>query len=70
MQSEDIYEIESLKLAAINSKMKENDAQDCLKLMEDTKVKDTLKKTTEEAIEQGVKKHWQKFASCPFKKVK
>ena len=57
MQSEDIYEIESLKLAAINSKMKENDAQDCLKLMEDTKVKDTLKKTTEEAIEQGVKKH-------------
>ena len=70
MQSEDIYEIESLKLAAINSKMKENDAQDCLKLMEDTKVKDTLKKTTEEAIEQGVKKHLQKFASCPFKKVK
>ena len=55
MQSEDIYEIESLKLAAINSKMKENDAQDCLKLMEDTKVKDTLKKTTEEAIEQGLK---------------
>lgn len=35
--------------------MNENDALNCLKLMEDSKVKDTLKNATEEAVEQGVK---------------
>jgi len=34
--------------------MNENDALDCVKLMDDSIVKDTLKKATEEAIEQGV----------------
>jgi hypothetical protein len=34
--------------------MNENDVQNCIKLMEDSEVKDTLKKATEEAIEQGV----------------
>lgn len=34
--------------------MNENDVQNCIKLMEGSEVKDTLKKATEEAIEQGV----------------
>ena len=34
--------------------MDENDALNCVKLMDDSIVKDTLKKATEEAIEQGV----------------
>lgn len=52
-RGEDIYEKESLKLAALKANMDENDALNCVKLMDDSIVKDTLKKATEEAIEQG-----------------
>ena len=48
-------ENESLKLAAKKAKMTDSDIEKCLKLMESTEVKESLKKTTGDAIEHGVR---------------
>jgi len=51
---EDIVEDESIFLAAKKAKMLENAIEKCLKLANDTTVKERLKETTQEAVELGV----------------
>ncbi len=53
-QEEDIVEDENLFKAAKCAKMNDAEIEKCLQLIEDPEVKETLKKTTEEAVEQGV----------------
>lgn len=52
-RGEDIVETESLHIAAKAANMEDSDIQKCLKLMNDSNIKQALIKSTEDAIEYG-----------------
>lgn len=52
-KEEDIVENESLYSASVNAKLPENVIKKCLELINETTVKETLKKATEEVVEHG-----------------
>ena len=54
VKGEDIVESESLQEAANKAKMPESIISNCIQLMDSLEIKDSLKKTTGEAIEFGV----------------
>ena len=54
-KGEDIVENDSLQKAAKKAKMPDSCIEKCLQLMDSAEIKDSLKKTTGEAIEFGVK---------------
>ncbi len=66
-KGEDIVEHESLHLAAKAANMNNADIDICLKLIDDSKIKSSLKKSTENAIEYGVR--FVRYGWLLFRKI-